>query len=233
MYNKLVHKVFSGVIEQAENKEEKEVVIYGLEAIVSNFVMLLAFLFIGFLSHNFFATIIYLLCFFFVRVLVGGYHANTHLTCLLSSVFMYSFVVVINPFVTIEYNNILIFVTVLSYFVILGVAPVLNGKRSFADEEIHSTRRKVKIVLAIEFILAIVLYQINFELYKFAAYAIIMEGVLGAMGKIKYRKFNKTAVLKKMMKVSLGVALFSGWIPCALCFYEPEMPKALKEKLEK
>lgn len=232
MYNRLVKTAFTGVIAQAESEEEKEVVIYGLESIVSNLVTLLVLLSIGFISNNFYGTIIYLLCFFFIRILAGGYHANTYLTCLVSSIFMYISVVAINNFVTFKFNGVLIILAALSYFIILLISPVMNGKRSFSEAEVSKTKKNIKIVLSIELLVTVLLYLIDFELYKFAVYAIIMEGVLAMMGKIKYKKFNKTTFLKKVMNVSLGVALLTGWIPCLLTLHEPEMPKLLKDKFE-
>jgi accessory gene regulator B len=233
MYTTIVKKVFQGVIEQAENEDEKEVVIYGLEAILSNSVNLLVMIIIGCISHNLLETVIYLLCFCSIRVLAGGFHANTYLTCLLSSVCIYSFIVGINFYVSMKYNIVLIIMAAVSYIAILGLAPILNGKRTFSTEEIRTIKKKVKLILAIELFVTIILYQINFELYKFAIYAIIAEGVLGTMGKIKYWKFNKNTFLKNIMSLSMGVALLTGWIPCLFSLHEPEMPKALKDKLEK
>lgn len=233
MYNKLVKTAFTGVIAQAESEEEKEVVIYGLEAIVSTIVDLFFILIIGYISHNTLGTIIYLFCFCTIRVLAGGYHANSYLSCLLCSIISYSFIVLVNPYLTQQYNMALIIMTVISYVVILIVAPVLNGKRAFAEDEVARIKKKVRIILTIELLVTIVLYFINFELYKFAIYAMITEGVFGIMGKIKYLSLNKKALLKKMMNLSLGVALLSGGFPCLIVFHEPQVPKALREKLER
>lgn len=232
MYYKFVKVAFPSVIEQAENEEEKEVVIYGLVSIVSNLVTLFALLIIGQLSNNFLGTIIYLGCLFCIRVLAGGYHANTNLACLLSSMLIYSFVVLINSFLSINYNNYLIVLAGISYLVILIIAPILNGKRKFSKKEISTVKKKIRIVLAVELIVTVVLYQISYELYKFAIYAILTEGVIGTMGKIKYWNLNKKNVLKGIMSLSLSVAVMSAGWPCSFVLYEPEIPKSLKSKLE-
>lgn len=232
MYYKLVKAAFSRVIEQAENEEEKEVVIYGLVAIVSNLVTLFALLVIGHLSNNFLATIIYLSCLFCIRILAGGYHANTSLACLLSSMLIYFLIVLINSFISIKYNTILIVLAGICYLVILIIAPILNGKRTFSNTEIRSVKKKIRIVLAVELIVTVVLYQISYELYKFAIYAMLTEGVIGTMGKIKYWNLNKKNVLKGIMSLSLSVAVMSAGWPCSFVLYEPEIPKSLKSKLE-
>lgn len=233
MYNKLVKTAFAGVIEQAESEDEKEVVIYGLEAIVSTVVDILAMLFIGIVSDSLLGTIVYLLCFCTIRVLAGGYHANSYLSCLLCSIISYSFIIIINSYVIQEYNFALVIMAVISYAITLVIAPVLNGKRDFAEKEVVMIKRKVRIILAVEVLVTVGLYLINFEIYKFAIYAIITEGVFGIMGKIKYWNLNKKALLKNVMNLSLGVALLSGGFPCVLIFHEKEMPAALKNKLEK
>lgn len=232
MYNKLVKTVFSEVIAQAESEDEQDVVVYGLEAIVSTLVDILAMLLIGFVSHSLLGSVVYLLAFCTIRVLAGGFHANSYLSCLLCSIISYSFIVIINSFVTKEHNLILMIMAAISYGVILIIAPVLNGKREFSCKEVITIKKKVKVILALELVVTIVLYLINFEIYKFAIYAIITEGVFGMMGKIKYWNLNKKALLKNVMNMSLGVALLSGGFPCLIVFHEPEMPKALKQKLE-
>ncbi|WP_180272613.1 AgrD family cyclic lactone autoinducer peptide [Konateibacter massiliensis] len=233
MYNKLVKVAFSGVIEQAESEEEKEVVVYGLEVMISTMVDILCMLLIGLISQNFLGTVVYLLCFCSIRSIAGGYHANTYLTCLLCSIFSYTFIVLLNQYVTKQYNWVLIIMTVTSYVVIMIISPILNGKRIFSKEEVQQARKKVMVILFVELLVTIGLYQLSFELYKFAVYAIITEGVFGIMGKIKYLSLSKKSVLKNVMSLSLAVAAFSAWVPCVLVFHEPEVPKALKDKYEK
>lgn len=232
MYKKLVVKIFPGVINQAGSEDEKEVVIYGLEIMVSTIVNLLVLLFIGLISNNLLETIIFIGCFCMIRGQAGGYHANSYISCLLCSIFTYGVIILINPYITQEYNTILIIIAVISYAVILGLAPILNGKRTFSIKEIEKIKIKVKVILIVEAIITITLYQTNFELYKFAIYATITEGVFGIMGKFKYWNLNKNTMLKKIMSLSLGVALFSGGAPCLIVFHEPQMPEALREKLE-
>ncbi len=232
MYKKLVVTFFRDVINQAENEDEKEVVVYGLEVMLATIVNLFVLLFMGFVSNNLLETIIFIGCFCMIRGQAGGFHANSYLTCLLCSVFTYGFIIVVNPYITKEFNTLLIISAVLSYVVILMLAPILNGKRTFSLKEVKKIRKKVIIILILEAIVTIALYQTNFELYKFAIYAITTEGVFGIMGKFKYWNLNKNSMLKKVMSLSLGVSLMTGAGPCVIFFHEPEMPKALRAKLE-
>jgi accessory gene regulator B len=210
MYKKLVVKFFREVINQAENEDEKEVVVYGLEVMMATIVNLLVLLFMGFISNNLLGTIIFIGCFCMIRGQAGGFHANSYLTCLLCSVFTFGFIILINPYVTREYNTVLIIGTGVSYVVTLMLAPILNGKRTFSQKEIKSIKRKVVIFLILEASVTLALYQTNYELYKFAIYAMITEGVFGIMGKFKYWNLNKNTMLKKVMNLSLGVALLTG-----------------------
>jgi len=231
MYKAIVKTVFPGVIEQAENEDEKEVVIYGLEIMLSTLVNILVVLLIGIVSNNLLETILYLLCFCSIRVFAGGFHANTQLSCLLGFCFTYLFIVGINPYITVKYSTILIIIATISYVVTLWLAPILNGKRTFTMEEIKSGKKKASLVLVIELLVTIVLYHINFELYKFAVYAMITEGVFGIMGKIKYWNLNKKTFLRNTMSLALGVSLMTGGGFCLAFLHEPEMPKSLREKL--
>ena len=232
MYKLIVKKVFPGVINQAENEEEKEVVIYGLEVMLSSMVNLAAMLLIGYVSNNLIGTVIYLICFCTIRINAGGYHANNYLACFLCSIISYSFIIGINPYITENYNMILIILAAISYIITLGLAPILNGKRTFSTEEIQKAKKKVRFILTTELFVTIGLYQINYKLYKFAIFAIITEGVFGTMGKIKYWNLNKKSLLKNMMNLSMGVALLTGAGICFALFHEPEMPDCLKNKLE-
>jgi len=233
VYKKLINKIFPHVINQAENEDEKEVVIYGLEIMLSTVVNLLCLLFVGILSGNLLESFIFLIFFCLIRGYSGGFHASTHLACFSCSMIIFLGIVLINPYISQEYNQVLILGTVLAYTVIFLLAPILNGKRNFSLEEVTMARKKMKIILVIELIVLIVLYQINFEWYKFAAYALITEGVLEIMGKIKYWELNKKSFCKQIMHFALGVSLLTGGGVCLIVLHEPEMPRALKEKFEK
>ncbi|OYO41202.1 accessory gene regulator B [Lachnotalea glycerini] len=233
MYKRVVNKFFRGVIDQAKSEEDKEIVRYGLEVILSQTVSSLALLLIGLSSHNLLGTVIFIFCFCSIRVVAGGYHANTHLFCFLNTVLSYSFFIVINTYVTREYNVVFMLIAGIFYFIILGLAPVLNDKREFSMDEIQKSRKKTRVFLIFELIISIVLYQFSFELYKFAIYAVILEGVYAILGKMKYWNLNKQALLKNVMHLSMAAALSAAWSTCGWYFHEPEMPKSLKDRLEK
>jgi cyclic lactone autoinducer peptide len=127
---------------------------------------------------------------------------------------------------------ILLIGTGFAYFLILIFSPVLSGKRNYSVEEIHTIRKKVRILLLAEMVIAIVLYQINFEMYKFSMYAMFTEGVLEIMGIIKFRNLNKGKALKRIMNFTIAVATLTGGT-CLFILHEPPLPKLLKERLEK
>lgn len=233
MYYKLVKIVFPSVIAQAESEEEREIVIYGLVSLVSIAVTLFALLLIGYISGNLLGTIIYLIGLYCIRVLAGGYHANTQEACLMSSIIIYSSIVVINSYVTLKANLILVILAAICYLSVLAMGPILNGKREFSYEEIRNVKKKIRIVLALELVVTIVLFQFNYELYKFAIYAILSEGMVLIMGKIKYWELNKKNVLKGIKDLSENAAVHNAGLPCSFWLYEHEMPKALKKKFEK
>lgn len=232
MYKRVINKFFCGVIDQAESEDDKEIVRYGLEVILSQAVSTLAIILIGLFSHNLLETVIFMLCFCSIRVVAGGYHANTHLFCFLSTVLSFLLFIVINTYIAKEYNAVLMLIAGIFYFIILGLAPIFNDKRKFSAEERHNARKKTREFLILELIITIVLYHVNFELYKFAIFAIILEGVYLIMGKIKYWDLNKRNMLKNAMNLSMTVGFKSAGMRCLIFSYEPKIPKALKEKFE-
>lgn len=232
VYKRIINKFFQGVIDQAESQDEKEIVSYGLEVILSQLVSILAIFLIGILSHNLIETVVFILCFCSIRVVAGGYHANTHLFCFLNTVLSYLLLIVINTHITMEHNKILMLIAGICYSIIWVLAPIFNDKRKFSIEELHIGRKKTKIFLLLEVFITIVLYHVNFNLYKFAIYAIILEGVYLIVGKIKYWDLNKKTVLKNVMNLSIIVAYFSAGMGSMFFFHEPAIPKALKKKCE-
>ena len=85
--------------------EQREVYIYGLEVILLNGGLLIAFLIISLLCGGMINFWAYLIFFLPIRIFSGGYHAETSERCFILSTIMYGISVTVTKFLPILYMD--------------------------------------------------------------------------------------------------------------------------------
>ena len=87
MISKLAKNIAHFFVVKNITEESKEVIYaYGMELLISDVLNTLIVLMIALISHTLPAVIIFIAVFMVLRRFVGGYHANSHLSCMLTLV---------------------------------------------------------------------------------------------------------------------------------------------------
>jgi accessory gene regulator B len=87
--NSLIERLFNALlIRNVVRPEQKDIIFYGLDLLLSNVISLLVLLLGGTILGRFMDTAFYLIAYIPLQSFGGGYHANTHLRCFLLTAFL-------------------------------------------------------------------------------------------------------------------------------------------------
>lgn len=158
MYNKISQKITEkfitlGVI----SKDDYEIYKYGFELLIALLLTTIIIILISLFIGKFIETVLYLVGFFSVRVICGGYHAKHHYTCFLTTIFSYFLFLLFNIcFYSKPYLNLTAgFMTIVSAILIIAFAPIEHP-----DNPMTEYRKKRNRFLSL--ILSIVICLIHF-----------------------------------------------------------------------
>lgn len=116
----LEYLIKSNVIENTDI--DKEYYQYGIEITISSLLNVILIVIIGILTHSFFESVIFLVCFILIRQFTGGFHADTYIKCNLT--FCVSFItILILYYATAQYIS--TYITILITFVCVSVFLVM------------------------------------------------------------------------------------------------------------
>lgn len=146
---KIVEKITQGLLEEGIiNHEEKDIVYYGLENLLSTLLGLGIFLVIGQLFVScIHAFAIWFLC-YLLRKNAGGYHADTRKECCLLSTLIILLAYLLCEY-TIGMENVMLGMNVICSMVIFFYAPVDSNNKRLDKEEIVVYRKRTRIILVI------------------------------------------------------------------------------------
>lgn len=150
--------------------EEAEIVRYGLEMAVLKITFFAAALAVSLLMNSFWQFIIFISLFSVLRSYAGGYHAKTRIRCFIQSMLLIIVaLMIINITQKITYIMIpLSLIALAAGAVIWRIAPVdTKNKRLDFDEKVPLLK-KTRITLAVEIIIGIVSYLLNFKMVSCA-----------------------------------------------------------------
>lgn len=144
------------------DKDEVEIVLYGLKIIASHIVTVLVVLITGLLLRSMDIAVIYLTVLFLLRRNVGGYHCKTYMGCLLTTNITFMVIAVTNRWAIQGVKEILgIFLLLYSVIKIYNAEPVMNRNRIVSRDTIQkSNKRKVK-WLSVLIITAIIFHSLS------------------------------------------------------------------------
>lgn len=127
MYNIISQKITEKFVRLGIIKnDDYKIYNYGFELILSLVFTIFVILLLSLLTKNFFDTILFLIGFFVVRIICGGYHAKHHYSCFITSISMYIvFLLLLSLINQCSYLNlILTLMSIISIIFILAFAPV-------------------------------------------------------------------------------------------------------------
>lgn len=124
-------------------EEERNVVIYGLELIISGIFSVLLVLFLGSLIKEIGASIIYNLMMVLIRMYTGGFHANTHFRCNVCYGSFYVIVVEISKYIKKTKGTFLaVLMSIISLLVIYFFSPLEHHNKKLDVKQ----KKKYKII---------------------------------------------------------------------------------------
>lgn len=143
--------------------EDREIYIYGFEAMLSTVVNAFLILIIGIVTGLLKETLIFLLGFALLRVYSGGYHARTHIGCILTFAGIYGISMAIVTLLPEQYTSLVsLSAGALSLLFILVYAPIEHKNRTFVDNEYKTFKFMARTIVLIEGFI-IILIQLFFQ----------------------------------------------------------------------
>ncbi len=185
MISKLAKNIAHFFVAQKVVEESREVIYaYGMELLLSDVLNTLIVLLIALISHTLPAVIMFSAAFMGLRKFAGGYHANSHLSCMLTLVvvmliFSYGICNVSEKYAWI----ISIGFVVISIPVIFNLAPVPHPNKPVSEEKGAKLKMRSRILVLLLSLLALLL--IMFRLNKISLYlssGIFLSALAAVMG---------------------------------------------------
>ena len=91
MISKLAKSIAHFFVVQNITEESKEVIYaYGMELLISDVLNTIIVLLIALFSHTLPAVVVFIAVFMGLRQFVGGFHANSHLSCMFTLCLLYT-----------------------------------------------------------------------------------------------------------------------------------------------
>ena len=186
MISKLAKNIAHFFVMQKIVEESREAIYaYGMELLLSDVLNTLIVLLIALISHTLPAVIIFTAVFMGLRKFAGGYHANSHLSCMftlvvLMLIFSYGICNVSEKYAWI----ISIGFVVSSIPVIFNLAPVPHPNKSVSDEKKVKLKRHSKIFTLLLSILVflLIIFRLN-TISLYVSSGIFLSALAAVMGK--------------------------------------------------
>jgi len=190
MISKLAKNIAHFFVVQKTVEENKEAIYaYGMELLISDVLNTLIVLLIALISHTLPAMIVFTAIFMGLRKFAGGYHANSHLSCMITLIvvmliFSYGICNVSEKYAWI----ISIGFVVISIPVIFNLAPVPHPNKPVSEEKKAKLKRYSRILVLLLSMLALLL--IIFRLNKISLY--VSSGIfLSALAAVMGSRLNR------------------------------------------
>ena len=172
------------VVQKIVEKPKEAIYAYGMELLLSDVLNALIVLLIALISHTLPAVIVFTAVFMGLRKFVGGYHANSHLSC------MFTLVVVMLIFsygicnVSEKYAwMVSIGFVVISIPVIFNLAPVLHPNKPVSDGKKAKLKKRSRILILFLSMLAftLIIFRIN-TISLYVSSGIFLSAFAAVMG---------------------------------------------------
>jgi len=193
MVSKLAKNIVHFFVIQKVIEESKEIIYaYGMELLISDVLNTIIVLLIALFSHTLAAVLIFISVFMGLRRFVGGYHANSHLSCMFTLIvvmLVFSYGICNSNEKFAQIFSISSIVTALP--IIFLIAPVSHPNKPMSEEKSAVLRIKSRIV-AIVFSLAIITLLL-FHYLKLSLYVssgILLSAIMALLGRFLNRGDN-------------------------------------------
>lgn len=175
MIQQLANNITESLVKKAVVTEEnKEIYVFGFEAIIATVINFVIILVLGASFGLLLEAVIYLLAFSILRVYCGGYHAKTHLSCILTFVFLFGIVMTIIALTPSNlYSIISVTLGICCVLIVFVLAPIEHENRRFQGNEYKQFRLISRIIAVVE-LLIIIFISLFLPSYSKLAYVMSM-----------------------------------------------------------
>lgn len=166
--------------------EQRDVYIYGLEVILLNGGLLIAFLIISLLCGEMINFWAYLIFFLPLRIFSGGYHAETSERCFILSTLMFGASIVASKLIPLLYIfNTGKIIGAVSVLVILVLAPLINENNPLNHQQQRRNRITLYTLIFIDLVFFILSCNYAWMIATNELIFIVMDALLLLTGKLK------------------------------------------------
>jgi len=164
------------------DEDEAEVIVYGMELLISTILEALAILAIGIIAGKTLETLAFFAAFMPLRLNAGGYHAKTHLKCFCGVLMIYAAFLLIQFLVPLwMVSNLLLIITFVSAIPIFLLAPLPDKNKPIGPIQRKKFRKTSLIIYFIQAAIIILLSFTGIIPYIALGFAV---GQLSASGSI-------------------------------------------------
>jgi accessory gene regulator B len=236
-------------------QEDAEVYEYSLEILFSTILNFAAVVVIAVLTRKVLPTVIYLLGFIPVRLIAGGYHADTHFRCFLVLMGTYScFLAIIMFTPVLAVPALTLAVIIISVLMIFVLAPVADKNKPVSAEDIKSFRLKSRIAvlvyaaaaLALLFLASVNTLAFSLSLGVFSVAMSLLatriktrsftkqlmpEALKYKKAVIKMKNFKSAILRWSAVLASLALVLGTASVKpmCYFWFHQPKVPQGMEK----
>jgi len=193
MIKSLSQNIINNFVEQKViNKDDESIYTYGAEIAASYLINLIAIFIIGFMMNMLVECVTFILIFIPLKSYTGGYHASNYKNCFILSCLIVSAVLYISKNVCFKVPDYIFILTmVISGALVYIIGPIEDKNKQIGKTEFVYYKGKIKLIVTIELILAIIISLFGFEkiLFLFNCSFIIALG-LSIAGIIKNKSIN-------------------------------------------
>lgn len=167
------------------DEEEKEIIEFGVERLITVVVASIVVIAIGYILHELVRTILLLLCLLPLRQNAGGLHLSNKWVCAFVSVSALIAMVLIMKYY-VPNSLLMLIITVISSFPIVMFAPIGNANRELDLIEKKVFGNRAKTIWIIEILLFLLLYSNELTHWSIIiSFSVIVTGTLVFIGKIQ------------------------------------------------
>ncbi|KIR01164.1 hypothetical protein P261_02883 [Lachnospiraceae bacterium TWA4] len=148
--------------------------------------VVLALLGISILGNSLEFFIGFLLFFVPLRIFSGGYHAKHSETCFLMSILTYTiFMFLYKQNLELYKNMGIVSLTILAILILLKWAPLVNENHPLADDQYKRNKKIVLGILAVDVLLFILFYKMNYSLASGELLFILLVAIFLIVAKLE------------------------------------------------
>lgn len=168
------------------SEDDAEIYSYSFEMLLASFANLVAIIGIAFFLNKIPETLIYLSVFFPLRIIAGGYHADTHFRCILILIVTYLLVLFLIAKIPVDVRVFAVLISIfISLITIFLLAPVEDINNPMTKEQEVKLKSKSRIVIVFYFITIAVLILLNSYIALILAFGALSVGLSLVASKIK------------------------------------------------